>query len=312
MHKIVSLTPLGAVLFVALSLPVQAQNARTWISGSGFNQPGCGPIASPCRTLQYAHDVTNSGGEIDVKDAAGYGAVTITKAVKIINDGAGVAGVLATAADNAITINAGAADAVILRGLTVEGAGTGVNGIVFNSGGSLIVSDCMIQGFVGASNVAGNGILIAHTAGNSDIVITNTVASNNGYVGIYFVPGGVGGGTIEIDRSTATNNQYGVSINRGHTTGGAIATISRSYLASNSVYGIEVIDGSVALSATSAFRNGVGANITGNSVLQMTQCVFLQNTTKDFNMVAPFLLTGNDNVARTVTSSTTVQPLSKF
>ena len=55
-------------------------NVRTWVSGKGVDQAGCGPIANPCRTLQYAHDVTASGGEIDVADGAGYGAVAIAKA----------------------------------------------------------------------------------------------------------------------------------------------------------------------------------------------------------------------------------------
>ena len=303
-----------SVVFLCAATSAQALNARTWISGVGSDSSGCGPIATPCRTLQYAHDVTSAGGEIDVKDAAGYGAVTISKALKVINDGAGLAGALAPAAGNAITINAGATDSVILRGLTVEGAGVGSNGIVFNSGGNLIISDCTVQGFVGASNMAGDGILIAHTTGSPDIVITNTVASNNGYVGIYFVPGGVGGGTIEIDRATTTNNQYGMSINLVHTAGSSSssAAISHSYVSSNSVFGIEIINGGVALSTTSVFNNGTGANITGSSAVLMTQCVFLLNTNKDFNIAAPFLVTSNDNVARTVTSSTTVLPLTKF
>ena len=83
-----------------------ALNARTWISGKGVDQAGCGPAASPCRSLQYAHDQTSAGGEIDILDAAGYGSLVITKAISIVNDGAGLAGVLA-AGGRAIEINCG-------------------------------------------------------------------------------------------------------------------------------------------------------------------------------------------------------------
>ena len=57
--------------------PASAANLRTWVSGRGADQAGCGPIATPCRTLQYAHDNTTAGGEINVLDAAGYGSLAI-------------------------------------------------------------------------------------------------------------------------------------------------------------------------------------------------------------------------------------------
>src|SRR5579884_2819618 len=129
-----------ASLLLALS-PAEAAGgaARAWVSGHGTDAAGCGAPTNPCRTFQYVHDnIIAAGGEIDVLDPAGYGAVTITKAVSIVNDGVGTAGVQA-ASGNAITINAGASDLVTLRGLNIDGLGTGANGIVFNSGGSLSV-----------------------------------------------------------------------------------------------------------------------------------------------------------------------------
>jgi hypothetical protein len=50
-----------------------------------------------------------------VLDPPGYGTVTITKAISIVNDGVGVAAI-GTSSGNAITINAGANDSVHLRG----------------------------------------------------------------------------------------------------------------------------------------------------------------------------------------------------
>lgn len=44
-----------------------------------------------------------------------------------------------------ITVNAGASNAVSLRGLTIKGIGFGSgNGIVFNSGKSLTIENCAI------------------------------------------------------------------------------------------------------------------------------------------------------------------------
>ena len=128
--KTISAAILGAAALIAFAMPAQALNTRSWISGKGADNAGCGPIATPCRTLQFAHDQTAAGGEIDVLDPAGYGAVVINKSISIVNDGVGVAGVLAGAGANAITINAGASDRVLLRGLAIEGASTGANGVV--------------------------------------------------------------------------------------------------------------------------------------------------------------------------------------
>src|SRR5664279_27458 len=73
MSKIIS----TAILLFALTiLPASAQNARSFVSGHGSDSAGC-TLAAPCRTFQHAHDQTNSGGEIDVLDAAGYGTLNI-------------------------------------------------------------------------------------------------------------------------------------------------------------------------------------------------------------------------------------------
>ena len=85
-------------------------------------------------TFAGAMAKTNAGGEINVVDAGGYGTVTITKAITIANDGVGTAGVLASVS-NGITISAGISDVVVLRGLDIEGLGTGLSGIKVQSAG---------------------------------------------------------------------------------------------------------------------------------------------------------------------------------
>src|SRR6185437_7097286 len=115
--------------------PAQAQNTRSFVSGHGSDGAAC-TLAAPCRTLAHAFSLTNAGGEIDVLDAAGYGALTINKAISIVNDGVGTAGVIVPSGGTGVIINAGPGDAVSLRGLSIEGGGVGLMGIQFNTGAS--------------------------------------------------------------------------------------------------------------------------------------------------------------------------------
>ena len=94
MIKITSLSTIaGALLACGLSAaPAQAGPNRTWVSGTGTDSGAC-TRAAPCRTFAFALTQTAAGGEIDVLDPAGYGTVTITKAISIVNDGVGVAAI---------------------------------------------------------------------------------------------------------------------------------------------------------------------------------------------------------------------------
>ena len=123
MTKIMSSVFLGTLLALGLSTaPAHALNTRSFISANGLDTNACTRTA-PCRTLQKAHDETNAGGEINMLDPAGYGTVTITKSISIVNDGVGSAGVLVPPGGIGITVNAGASDRINLRGLIIEGAG---------------------------------------------------------------------------------------------------------------------------------------------------------------------------------------------
>src|SRR5262249_15128251 len=137
----------------------------------------------PCRSFAGALAQTSPGGEIAVLDTAGYGAVTITQAVSIVNEEGVEAGITVTSGDG-ITINAGATDVINLRGLTIVGAG-GVSGIVFNSGGVLNIQNCVIRGF---RNRSGLNLIPTVT---SDINVSNTIASGN-LNGIVLQPSGTG------------------------------------------------------------------------------------------------------------------------
>src|SRR5262249_20387108 len=152
----------------------QAQVNRTFVSGKGLDTNSCS-LAAPCRTLAYALGQTNTRGEITILDTAGYGIVTITKSISIINDGVGEAGITTTTFNPAITITTGANDVVNLRGLTLVGGGVGGQGILFNGGGTLNLQNCVIRDFLGDS-VALLPQLSA-TFAIQDTVVSNAVAN---------------------------------------------------------------------------------------------------------------------------------------
>src|ERR687886_583519 len=95
-----------SVLLSFAAAPAEAQLARTFVSNANGNDANDCSRNTPCRTFQRAHDNTLANGEITVLDPGGYGAVTITKSIGIINDGVGEAGVLVSGGANGITINA--------------------------------------------------------------------------------------------------------------------------------------------------------------------------------------------------------------
>src|SRR5262252_7844398 len=138
----------GAFLCAVQTAPAQAAApTRVFVAAQGSDSNPC-TFALPCRTFQKAHDTVAAGGEIDVLDPAGYGALTIIKAISI--QGHGFSGITATSGAVAITINAGISDKINLSGLLIEGAGTGLEGIQFNSGRALNVQDSIIRNFVSA------------------------------------------------------------------------------------------------------------------------------------------------------------------
>src|SRR3712207_288562 len=117
-----------AVLVAALLLPSTAfgQATRTWVSGVGDDANPCSRTA-PCKTFAGAISKTAAKGEINCLDPGGFGGVTITKSLAIkcqYTEG----GVLVSGT-NAIVVNAAATDNVTLRGLDINGIGTGLNGI---------------------------------------------------------------------------------------------------------------------------------------------------------------------------------------
>jgi hypothetical protein len=213
----------GAVFALLLQLsPVQAQATRTWVSGVGDDANPCSRTA-PCKTFAGAIGKTADGGEISVLDSGSFGVVMITKSISIVAQGS-EGGILAPTT-NGIIVNAGPDDAVNLRGLIIEGAGTGLNGIRFLAGGRLHVSDCLIRGFT-----AGTGLAIdVQAAGPSRVFVSNcTLADNIG--GILVKPTGTKSLVVHLDDARVEGNSgAGITADGGK----AFVRLNNSTIANN-------------------------------------------------------------------------------
>src|SRR5881394_2620448 len=116
-----------ATFTFAFASLAQSQATRTWVSGVGDDANPCSRTA-PCKTFAGAISKTATGGEISVLDPGGFGAVTIGKGITINGTGT-LAGILNSLGVNGIVVNAPATDTVIIREISINGAGTGANGI---------------------------------------------------------------------------------------------------------------------------------------------------------------------------------------
>lgn len=229
---------LGLLLFVSVQGVASAQATRTWVSGVGDDANPCSRTA-PCKTFAGAISKTAAGGEISVLDPGGYGGVTITKSITINNLG-GEAGVLASGI-NGIVVNAASTDRITLRGLTIEGAGTGLNGIRILSAAEVIVDQCQIQGFRGAS--LSTGILLSPGAGTTRLTVRDTTINANGRelagnAGIVVKPTGGASAIADISNVHLANNAIGLYTDSSATTGSVFATIRDSQIVGNALEGV--------------------------------------------------------------------------
>lgn len=280
--------------------PVSAAAVRTFVASTGTDSGGCSR-AAPCRSFAYAATQTSAGGELAVLDTAGYGALTITQAISIVNSSGTIASIAVPANQNGITISAGEFDNVVLRGLTFEGSNAGANGIVFNSGGGLTVRDCTLQNFVGVGT-AGNGILLAPSSGNPTFLIANTTTSNTAVSGLQYLDAGgsVGSGvTVKIDHMTNYRTNYAVMAT-------ATSPVQPDIFLSNTIsskYNYGFYFRSVVAILDRAEANGGGTGIYAeNSTIYFTNSVAQFNGT-DVKIASGYAASAGNNLFGTVTGT---------
>ena len=178
-----SLWLVSAAIFslFGFSAMVHAQATRTWVSGVGDDANPCSRTA-PCKTFAGAISKTAAHGEISVLDPGGFGAVTITKSITINGDGT-LAGILA-AGTNGVIITAAATDVIVLRNLSINGTGTGTNGIRILQAGNVLIDNVTIAGFTT------NGLDIKPTSAGLNVSIKNVTISDVSGIAIVADSGG--------------------------------------------------------------------------------------------------------------------------
>ena len=250
MNKLSLLSTLAAFALVSLlaSTAASAQATRTWVSGVGDDANPCSRTA-PCKTFAGAISKTATGGIINCLDPGGFGTVTITKSIEI--DCLQVkAGVLA-AGTNGINVY-GAGITVVLRGLSIEGVGSGLIGVNITQADVVHIEKSTIRAF---QSGAATGVRIATTASNPDVYITDTDITGNGSAsggGIISTPTG-GVAFVTLSNVRVLNNKFGVANNYN-----SRMRISRSLFAGNET-AVEADGGAtVSLSDTDVQLNTTG------------------------------------------------------
>jgi hypothetical protein len=268
MNKLWSKFNLLAALAVYLlgSSLAQAQATRTWVSGVGDDANPCSRTA-PCKTFAGAISKTAAGGEISVLDPGGYGAVTITKAITINGEGQ-IAGILA-AGVNGITVNAGVGDIVVIRNISIHGAGTGLNGIRFLAGKQLSVEHCWIQGFT--QNGIDHNTAGANANGNR-LSVKDTIIEACNLVGVR-VAGSAPKAVLDNVSVKECNIGFDLTVGTGTATNSVF-----SYITAQAV----VAEATSTLNATNCVMSHSGTGVSAfssGSTVRISGCDILNNTT---------------------------------
>jgi len=248
-----------AALVVGFSTIAHAQATRTWVSGVGDDANPCSRTA-PCKTFAGAISKTAPCGEISVLDPGGFGAVTITKAITLNGTGT-LAGILSALANQAVLVNAGTTDTVVLRDISINGACSGVNGVRFIGGKTLVIDHCWI------SNMTTRGIDVAKTADGTQLKVFNTDITNvNTAVGASTTVGGV---SVDLDNITVQAAVNGVN-----------------YVSNAS--------GTVTESMFTRCLSGTGISAGNGCIVNVTHCHFRSNSTA-MNAAVGSILRINEN-----------------
>jgi len=279
-----------------ISMPASAAQ-RTFVASTGMDSNPC-TLPLPCRTFAAAMTLADPNGEIVVLDSAGYGPVTITKAVSIVAPLGVYAGISVPAAQDGVTVNAGAGDKVVLHGLTINGQG-GDHGILVAAGSDIHIEDCTI------ANLTVSGIQI--DGGSAVYIFGSTIRDIGTKDGIRVAPGA---GDVFVDSTRILRNEVGIYVQAGRVTlnhvtvennyfdglfifpagaGTATVAVHDSMFVGNGGDGIDIftntgLTANVTISGTASLRNGFAGfdadALNGGTInLAMSGSIGNQNTT---------------------------------
>jgi hypothetical protein len=277
------------LIFVfAFASIAQAQATRTWVSGVGDDVNPCSRTA-PCKTFAGAISKTATNGEINCLDPAGYGAVTVTKSITI--DCEDTQGSILSSGTNGVIVNITSATdtkkAFKIRGISINGAGTGINGIRILAANYVQLDEVVIDG------MTQHGVSIETTSGSPKVIVQDTHIRSVAGNGINaFITGGsvslVVGGSQLLGTATglSLSNNTAATITdsqvAGNTTGlvafnAALAV--RNCTISNNTTGVSALTGgTIRLMGSMVTSNGTGLSLGGGSIVSHVSNVFAANT----------------------------------
>ena len=156
------------------SVSLNATSTHTWVSATGNDTTGNGTPARPYATFAQAVGNTSFGGMVSVLGPGDYGPVTITQSITIDGTSGGSIG-FAGDAEGVAYISAWRCQCrnIVLRNLTVDGAGTGSDAIFIASSGTtntvnVLIDNCHLEGFtqigVGLGSESPTYVTIRNTA----------------------------------------------------------------------------------------------------------------------------------------------------
>ena len=260
--------PLAAVataLACSLATAPAHARARVFVASYGNDANPC-TFGSPCKTFQQAVTVVDAGGEVTAIDSAGFGPINITKAVTVTSPDGVEAGIVPAAGGDAITIAAGASDAVSLRGLTIDGFGTGSIGLQINSGASVTIDHCVIRHFA-------SGIVVSPSSGTTIFSMSDSFSLDNSSYGLLFHPTGSGSALGRLVRDELSRNKNGLFVVGDSTTAFAATKVVVSETSAND------------------HKTNDGFSVSGGATLTLTRSI----STGNFNGIAQY--NGSNNQA---------------
>ena len=294
MYKIrLALRVITLLTFVcAFAAVASAQATRTWVSGVGDDVNPCSRTA-PCKTFSGAISKTATGGEISVLDPAGYGTLTITKAITVDGGtGAGWGSVLASGLSG-FTINITTnltTDKVILRNLSINGnnsVGT-FHGIRFLDGAELTVENVDIFNFAGdginitqaqqsvthirnvtMDRIAGNGVKATTTVGQALVTLEDSTihATTSGFDAVANVRGAVKNTTFDSGTVCFKTSGSGSVVN------------ADDLFVSYCTTGVQASAGStINIGDSMIVQNGTGINLNGGTINSLSGNSVFSNT----------------------------------
>jgi hypothetical protein len=274
-----SINILATTAFLLMVTSMANAQSRTWVSGVGDDLNPCSRTA-PCKTFAGAISKTAANGEIDCLDPGGFGTVTITKSITIDGTHGGGFGSILSAGTNGINVNDSATASpntiiVVLRNLSIQGAGTGFDGIRFVSGKTVHVENCVISGMRG-NGTNSDGIEVALTAGTGQrLYVKNTKIEDNTGDGIK-ASNTAGASTVQV----IVEDSIVSTCNDGITSGtNSKFILNRSSFLGNSVTGVGAAGGSQGIELESCLMQGNSnglAVVAGTS--RIANCRITNNT----------------------------------